>query len=1560
MTARHALLIGVPRCDDHEFDDIGDVVRADVRAMRQALDQSGYTVVKTYGVEDGEEPTRSRIRKQIERACEAVPEGGVLLLYFSGHGISVDGMDYLVPSDADRDPGAAAPAVEDLVPLLPPLKRCRAGLVAFFVDACRNAPAADHGPASRGGLLPYWEGGQFVMITGCRPGQKCHYGEAGSYFTQALAQTLDRRNAARTLQQVFDDVTRQMTRRAGAADEHPQQPQAHHLAGRMPGADLAICDGDELTVAWRRAVENTPLWELAHVSGAGREAVREVVDRCAVRCNEAAAELMRHARIQDAWSDQNYAIRILDHLPLLLEGAELTPSEVALLVAAPFLRERVIAAGIRQAARIAPDTFERTYTPGPRSDLEVTHEMHQHLLQRAEGLAARGSNEARDALGMWLVHQWLAVGSALWRGEDARQVYAEAAMALNIEPKAPSGERDGLVEALVCAVGADPADHALAERPYLTDRWRALMSLLGLAGTLAVDVRRLSPVIADHLGTQLELPLPSVISAVERLEWQRGEDFLDLCHSCGHPALHLALEGVARAAHDVLTAVSGDARLLKRLPAQITSTGLRPEERGQSAAYATPVKTFRLAEEKIRELLMGRQLYDDPSLAIRELYQNALDACRYRATRLEYRRRTGQACSKWDGLITFRQGAEDGREYIECADNGVGMDADTLLHVFASAGERFVYRQQYRAEQAEWESVDLRMVSNSQFGVGVFSYFMLADEITVLTRPVGRNGIPFQDAYNVHIASSGSLLQITPADGLPDGGTVVRLYLTGDDDVSVLRTLRQLLWVADFDVEAVEEGAGRESWPEGELRYQGSSLKCGKHLWWVSGDGALLADGIVTDQGTFGLVVNLRDVHRPRFTVDRKNLREWDEDWVAAEVVRWLPELVEWPGLTMAWLWEMASYSPARAQQVFDHLVAADVHLPVGGGWPQEVKVALRRVGCMPQDNEILARESLSGLRTEWWRSWRVRQWHDVAPQVVEPLVGPVEHGSMVGFPLVGPEDAKLLKDLRHGSVDTSTLREILFDPAESAESRLKRMRRYAITGLNLSAARNLPLPRRPISAEERPLFAVLRREDGADDVQTTRLAEASHRLTLPLKEVIARAGELAPPGWVPPDAKLGPLSSHVCTELEARLLSRDLDGLDPWLSGDIPLSHIVNASSQLGCPISEVLDTLGRLEPLGVRIGEREHYLDDLDRFEEAALRQVSMLGGRLTPLALALIASKEGLSPREAWERLARLEDAGMIERPDMTGLPDLHLDTEHADALSAHLTLRHFRRGAQALGRQAAAHVVCQRVDGRADLDDRRTARLRSLIPFAQPERPFAKLDLVHLAAVLAMTVGEARERVRTIYPRAEVEAITAEQALLRPQWFVTELIPAPEGAEPRWEAGAWKVASIAYRMSLPLGACLRLLRPYRELGLPLPPLDEDALDDLHPQPSDEVLLTRHDTSISWVGPLDLVQGAGQLGWTVAETHRRLSRYTPLGLTLDYPHDACPETIVHWRDLLALTVHLDGQSPAIAGPVTQDHLAHAADQLDETPAQVHDRLLRYAPLFGLTLPEEPPVAP
>jgi Caspase domain len=1397
LTDRAALLVGVPSCDNDLFAALPDVVSADVTRMTDALQQSGY-LVRHCGVGDdsGLEPTGNRIRAAMLKAFREAPAGGILVLYFSGHGVVVDGRSYLVPRDAFAGPDGPDP--ESLVPLVPRhLESCRARLVVYIVDACRNDQSISFIANPHTGALPYPEQGAFVLFSSCSAGERSRYGDEGSYFTQALAEVLDRRNPARTLDQVRRSVERHLARKIARTDatrQHPEMVLAQHEKSPTP-RDVVICEGDHVGEAWRRAVESTPLWRRAKVEeptlARVRSSVLGIVDECAHHWRESQDTLAGRLGFDDPWSAQDYPVRVLAAAESCLPGeVELSVVEAVALVVAPFLREVAFSVGLRLATGVTPHDFSRTFRDGPRSDLEITHAMHEHVCRRAEGLGRRGRTEARHTLAMWLVHRWLADRSSLWDDPAFVTLCARLAGSVGtLEPSLTEHELCSALGILARCVDADPDDGRLLEELNLVAfdrRIRTLGAVLWIAGVLAIDPRKAPTVVVDHVGIGAELQLPALHTAAVKAVWRASPAGMSLNAVCDHPALLAAFEKIVDRAdrvRETFHKLDLDAELAANLPARFVADGLRPENHGGTPVFDVPLDRFRLSDEKVRELLMGRQLYGEPDLAIRELYQNALDACRYRQTRRRYRQRLGRATTDWSGLIAFSQHTDpDGREYIECVDNGVGMSRETLMRTFANAGERFVYRSEFRAEQARWQDLDppLRLVPNSQFGIGVFSYFMIAEEIHIVTRPVGADDVVASQAFSVRIASSGSLFQVTPSSDMPGGGTRVRLYLTGEDRLSVLRTMRRLLWMAEYAVEVSEEGGLRETWQPERLRYPDAvvePLEYGDDLWWVSGDGGLAADGIRTNEERFGLVVNLRGQRRPQLTVDRNRLRRWDKDWIGSQIRESLPALRQWAGLTLSWLWSVAEASAPVAETVFEFLVESGTELPVDGSWGRSSAPA-HGVGCLWTDRELFTGEMLWRSTSHMWLiAWRVGVWKGITSFIrVEHIPEPAR---IDGFPVPCPLDAAVLakfydesryyrSQARYGRPSVDELLMVVADEEEPPVTRLRRLRQYAITGLDLTAARSIP----PI----RHVFKAKDKVEGPDEEEEALLgavaawsppgaaprsavggclALASAQLQVPLGEVLRRAAALVPPNWTPPSSdRLSSLIDHVFTWPEVNLLSEEpgSGSRPPWIGPVVPPAHVLRASSSLGRSVAEVLALFDRFAGLGYEVAGRDLYPDDLTQLELEALRYVEQLGYRLTPLHLFVLAGQTGTTVSAVRSELGRLAAAGLLRLPEHDPIPD-GSPTEDERALISDVLYRGDRR----LGRNrhatewAAVRWLMGSIGNRelGDFEDR-LHRRRRLLDVVALRRPVTTPQLVDLAYCLDCSIAAAAEHYRIAYP------------------------------------------------------------------------------------------------------------------------------------------------------------------------------------------------------------------
>ncbi|MFG2647581.1 caspase family protein [Streptomyces sp. NPDC048436] len=945
---RTALLIGVAATPDaaHHFAPLEEPVAADQRALGAALRAAGYHVET---VPDG---TRAAITTAIDEVARSVPADGTLLLHFSGHGIRIDGTDYLVPSDAraPHDGDWRRPHRETLVPadISAYLSDCRAGTVLWLVDACRDEPSGGAGVFGSG-ILRGQPSGRFALITACAAGQRSGFTAEGSFFTQGLAEAFRPLTEARTVHEVYETARRHTLRSARRQLGVEQEPQIRYGSELDAEArETEVCAGRRLLDGWRDAASDTALWERVAESDAGlvprfRECLATLVEECADVVHRA------QERMPDPWADDDFPVRLLrDRLPgLVPKTVALSAVEAAALVAAPFLHEAAWARRLSHAHDIS------AYSARPRKDgdawrrhYEQVAGHHPHIRDKLSACLLNGRvEEARD-VALWLVHRWIT--ERFETDEEPVPPVESATLAARLLDSSAGAAGHGPRVAELAAALSSVASGVALGAPLLAPgalselavpvpggsqvlRVAEAAALVHLAATLALDVRTLPDVLAEHLAVFDPVLPQDAVNAVRDAAWHTADQDLALDAACPHPAVHAALAGVVEQADDLACALRNAAGglpesrsvLLSGVPARVTDRALRAvQERGRRA-YDVPLLRFQLAQTEVRDLFMGERIYDgEPDLALRELYQNAMDACRHRAMRRRYLEGRGGDPGLWEGRITVVEGTDERGRYVECRDNGVGMGLEQLKNTFTKAGRRFEQSRAFRQEQANWHRQDpaLRLYPNSRFGIGVFSYFMLADEMTVVTRQVGVDGIPAGKALRVDIPGSGSLFRIqehddSMEDGLLEGGTRIRLYLRDsvvDSGLSPVSTLRRLVLVSEFGM-VVEDASGRRHhWGPGELQTP-VGPDAGRPaveavpgvLWWVHGKGAVLCDGIGTDRQPFGYVLNLTGPYAGTLSLNRKKLESYDRAWEARQWAAGASALASWEALSMGWLWTL-------------------------------------------------------------------------------------------------------------------------------------------------------------------------------------------------------------------------------------------------------------------------------------------------------------------------------------------------------------------------------------------------------------------------------------------------------------------------------------------------------------------------------------------------------------------------------------------------------------------------------------------------------------------------------
>jgi Caspase domain len=1248
MKNRRALLIGVPEYDSDRIDNL-PVVNQDLELLHTSLEKSGFSV-RSLGTDGAATTTQNKIKQAIRKECKEAQKTEVLLLYFSGHGIHYQGKDYLVPSDADLDD---AECIEDylissdLGELFVDLDKCNAKTIIFFIDACREGvklawkslSLASFGKGDRTQISKR----RCVLVFACESGKYSQYvsGENGySLFAKALSEVIDPQDPSITLHQILKETQRKLD---SLVQEFQKKEQKIHYSFESSVDDETlsriICEG--LPLETKLELENNPwteealkssLWQVQETTDSSTiDRLKEQVDRIVTVCWQKWQAAIQ-AFPQDAWRDRQFPLRMLDSIELLVFRSDppikLTDAETALIITIPFIREAVLANGVIEAVGANPLSLDKKGIElGFGTALDKLHQSQPRFIRKAQRLQDQGCASDRDAVMTWLMHRcllktievWIAKSEGGYLSDDFIQKLDDIDKNQHILVKQTLPAKR-LLELARCTLvdieridredRPDPLQDKLTVGSYREEqeiREKVLAYLLKLAGLLAIDLRVLADVLVDHIGLSDPLRPENVITTLNQARWNPIGKGRTLKVTCHHPAVDLTLRNHVQNTAEILSYIlqqtekkQGIMSVLQGLPTHLLSDDIVAEKQNNVPVYQIPHVNFQLAHDEIRELLMGEQLYGDPTLAIRELYQNALDACRYREARIKYLQQTGKyQGNEWQGKIIFRQGRDErGREYIECEDNGIGMEMQHLSQCFARAGRRFADLPEFIEEQAEWLKCEppIRLYPNSQFGIGVLSYFMLTDEIEVKTCRLDRHGKPEQQ-LQVRIPGSSGLFRTQDLGKGKESGTIIRLYLNlthyQDKPISCLEILRRLLWVAEFETE-VQEFEQQEFWRSGQLRHPELAEEFyvnANHpdLWWITEKGRILSDGLVTEELHSCVVINLCGSHRPKLTVDRKKIVGLDLNSVRKELIEGAKSLLEWSHLSFEWLWSLEQSEVFIAERVVSFLIQNNIYIPrtTGNNNDKSIqsKLSLAEIGCFYHDKIINEHaEGWESEKSKKIKSHRLSIWRNKGK----------EYSSSISFPVMLPGDAvallgknnegiKELRNINVISIDNILRAALALD--ESIAKSLGRLQKFNFLGIKSPIVDLLFL--KDIQAAPEDLILLSIHSDGTNpwlkkEVSCGYLAKKSMELNKPIAEIYLRLQQFSPLGLKLPKVKIESLNNSVLTKENSFLLSENLDGKSPWVEQEISIVHIFRIASKLNISIASAFEKIQDFTQLG------------------------------------------------------------------------------------------------------------------------------------------------------------------------------------------------------------------------------------------------------------------------------------------------------------------------------------------------------------------------------------------
>lgn len=183
-------------------------------------------------------------------------------------------------------------------------------------------------------------------------------------------------------------------------------------------------------------------------------------------------------------------------------------------------------------------------------------------------------------------------------------------------------------------------------------------------------------------------------------------------------------------------------------------------------------KEFKAESRRLLDLMIN-SIYTHKEIFLRELISNASDALdKYYLYALEN--------GKTPEGLNIRIDLDQEKRTLQISDNGIGMSKEELeenLGTIAKSGslafkEQLKKQQEAKEEGSQADDVDII----GQFGVGFYSAFMVADEVTVTSRAVNS-----EEAWCW--ASNGADGYTMEPAARSDHGTTITLKLKADDDL---------------------------------------------------------------------------------------------------------------------------------------------------------------------------------------------------------------------------------------------------------------------------------------------------------------------------------------------------------------------------------------------------------------------------------------------------------------------------------------------------------------------------------------------------------------------------------------------------------------------------------------------------------------------------------------------------------------------------------------------------------------------------------------------------------
>lgn len=329
----------------------------------------------------------------------------------------------------------------------------------------------------------------------------------------------------------------------------------------------------------------------------------------------------------------------------------------------------------------------------------------------------------------------------------------------------------------------------VASNEYLNSIFISIV--LRLADVLDFDAERTPDVLFNHLDIQNPISLTEWSKHRSIHAWNISENHIMFAAECEHPAIEKSIKEFCKyieeelynckiVLNDMHDRIRKDLKILYNLPlpykVDTAEVNAKVDYDG-NPIYIYKDLSFSLDQEEITKLLMGTSLYGNSSVAIRELLQNAIDACKIRSACAEAWEDKG-----YKPTIKINVYEKDSENYLEIIDNGIGMDENIILNYFSNLGKSFYKSEEFLKLKSKLKS-SYKPISN--FGIGFLSTLMISDQVKVQTAKIF-NKYKISEPINLTIDSLSGLFYFNKSK-IEEVGTRIQLKIKKENQLPLER-----------------------------------------------------------------------------------------------------------------------------------------------------------------------------------------------------------------------------------------------------------------------------------------------------------------------------------------------------------------------------------------------------------------------------------------------------------------------------------------------------------------------------------------------------------------------------------------------------------------------------------------------------------------------------------------------------------------------------------------------------------------------------------------------------